>query len=151
MQKVFITMLKILQQEYAHYVECIRVWVQTTSSVKAFNRTPIQSKKNLLGALSTRSVKKVKLPKWECFPTYNIVKRTVRLCRNRTWIQNYGQINVRLAESIAMAVALLQGMVNSMFIQCLILTPPEHGSVCLVTQLFPLKIESHFGRGAECW
>ena len=50
-----------------------------------------------------------------------------------------------------MAVSLLQGMVNSMFIQCWILTPPEHGSVWPVTQLFPLKIETHFGRGAECW
>ena len=65
--------------------------------------------------------------------------------------QNYGHINVRLAESIAMAVALLQGMVNSMFIQCWILTPPEHGSVWPVTQLFPLKIETHFSRGAKCW
>ena len=64
--------------------------------------------------------------------------------------QNYGQINVRLAESIAMAVALLQGMVNSMFIQCWILTPPEHGIVWHVTQLFPLKIETHSSRGAEC-
>ena len=66
-------------------------------------------------------------------------------------IQNYGQINVCLAESIAMAIALLQGMVNSMCIQCWILTPPEHGSVWPVTQLFPLKIETHSGRGAESW
>jgi len=35
----------------------------------------MKSKKYLLGALSTGSVQRSKLPKWECPPTYNAVKK----------------------------------------------------------------------------
>lgn len=105
----------------------------------------MQSKKNSSRCFEQKICSKVKISKMGMPSELQCCKNAVSLCRNGKPNQNYGQNTVVSAQSIAMQVVLLQGMVNSMVIQCLILTTPEHRSEGPVTQLPPLKFEIHSG------